>query len=690
MAAAFQALLAPVAPAGAEETASPVETGVPGSPPPADPLTYRIGADDELRITVFGDDRLSRTVRVRPDGFIDLPLVRSVRAAGLTPDQLAHGLRERLSVFLVAPVVAVTVTEANSFAQQVRVIGAVGEPQAIPYETGMRMVDLLARIGGLNPIAHGNGAVIVRGGQSIPVRLGDLVENRDTRANIALEPGDILIVPEGFFAGTWQREFAVTVGTAFTDNYDLDPSGEEDEAVISSVTPRVTISGEGARFRGALAAAVNAQYVALTDSGATVLPEILGSSTTELSRDTLYLDAAASVAHIQVDAAAPTSSEEGNETNRALVQTYQVSPYLITRLHDVAYVETRYLVAGTIADSARTSDSGSSADVNDTLSDSITNALQVRLSSPPEQQSRLRWGGLAYGALVQRFDVADVTVAGANVQPEVQVSRSLALLSQAGYGTLDVGDDTLSGPDLAAGLRYVPSPAIAFRAIGGWRLEHPQADGLLRWTIGPTTSLTARYTDTVGVGQTALVQNLAGVGFDPETRRFVNRDSGLGFQAAPSGANVDDDLTRSQQFQLSLNKTYHSNRFDLAGYYTRQQLIEGAGSTRSTGSGGEAAASDQTSWGVTAGFIRPLNQATTGSIRIGFFQIEPDGGGETTTEGGEETGRSRDVFARLDLSYALSEAVSLSGGYGFRRRFGEDSDDSFTENVFAVSVTQRF
>jgi len=95
------------------------------------------------------------------------------------------------------------VTQPASLFSQVKVIGQVKTPEAIAYHDGMRVLDAVLAVGGLTEYAAGNRARIVRtvGGteQDIPVRLGALVNNGDMSQNLALKPGDVLVVPESRF-----------------------------------------------------------------------------------------------------------------------------------------------------------------------------------------------------------------------------------------------------------------------------------------------------------------------------------------------------------------------------------------------------------------------------------------------------------------------------------------------------------
>jgi polysaccharide export outer membrane protein len=171
--------------------------------PPAVSADYLIGPGDSLRVFVFQNEELSVTVPVRPDGKISIPLVEDMVAVGKTPSQLARDIEKSLSEYVKSPKVNVVVMGAMSVFSQVRVIGQVKTPQALPYRDGMTVLDAVLAVGGLGQFAAGNRAHLVRnenGRQTeIKVKLDALVNSGDMKQNLALRPGDVLVVPESRF-----------------------------------------------------------------------------------------------------------------------------------------------------------------------------------------------------------------------------------------------------------------------------------------------------------------------------------------------------------------------------------------------------------------------------------------------------------------------------------------------------------
>lgn len=175
----------------------------PAAPPTQETVEYKIGAGDQLQVFVWNNRDLSTTVPVRPDGLISTPLVEDMPAAGKTPSELARDLEKALSEYVRNPKVNVIVTSFVGGAQ-VRVVGQATNPQALPYRSNMTLLDVMIAVGGLGEFAAGNRAKIVRrtadgGQQEIRVRLADLLNKGDMAANVAMQPGDVLIIPETRF-----------------------------------------------------------------------------------------------------------------------------------------------------------------------------------------------------------------------------------------------------------------------------------------------------------------------------------------------------------------------------------------------------------------------------------------------------------------------------------------------------------
>lgn len=168
---------------------------------------YTIGPLDEITIHVWRNPELSADkVRVRPDGRLTIPLVQDIPAVGKTSTQLQEYIAGELSKYIEQPIVSVIVnTPEGNFTQQVRIIGATGQPASLPYRANMTVLDAMIAVGGLNEFAAGNRAKLIRLNHDTGVqaeyrlRLSDLIRKGDATANVMLKPGDTIIIPESRF-----------------------------------------------------------------------------------------------------------------------------------------------------------------------------------------------------------------------------------------------------------------------------------------------------------------------------------------------------------------------------------------------------------------------------------------------------------------------------------------------------------
>lgn len=166
---------------------------------------YKIGVGDALAVNVWRNPELSLNVPVRPDGKISMPLIGDIVAADLTTEQLSQNITKSLTTFIRSPQVTVIVVNPSSsdFQRRVRITGAVSNPQSIPYREGMTVLDLVLLAGGPNQFASANKAKLYRkvnGELKVyPIKLDDLINDGDVATNYALQPSDIVTVPERSF-----------------------------------------------------------------------------------------------------------------------------------------------------------------------------------------------------------------------------------------------------------------------------------------------------------------------------------------------------------------------------------------------------------------------------------------------------------------------------------------------------------
>ena len=169
------------------------------SAPALDKDQYKIGAGDELYISVWKEPDLTRPVPVRPDGKITMPLVGDIQASGITPHELETSLTKQLSSYVSSPSVTVTVQAVHS--QKFNIVGQVAKPGT--YELSgppSTVLDAIAMAGGLRDFAKGKKIYILRvkddGTQErLPFNYKEVIKGQNMVQNVVLQPRDTVVVP---------------------------------------------------------------------------------------------------------------------------------------------------------------------------------------------------------------------------------------------------------------------------------------------------------------------------------------------------------------------------------------------------------------------------------------------------------------------------------------------------------------
>ncbi|MGA2344676.1 MAG: polysaccharide biosynthesis/export family protein [Candidatus Sulfotelmatobacter sp.] len=159
--------------------------------------TFVIGNDDVLAINVWKEPDISRSIPVRSDGKISLPLVGEVQAAGLTPLKLEKDIAEKLKSYISEPEVSVMVQQVNS--QKFNILGQVTKPGTYVIANSPTVLDAIALAGGFRDFAKKKSIYVLRHGASGEVRLPfnykDVSQGKNMEQNVKLQPGDTIIVP---------------------------------------------------------------------------------------------------------------------------------------------------------------------------------------------------------------------------------------------------------------------------------------------------------------------------------------------------------------------------------------------------------------------------------------------------------------------------------------------------------------
>jgi polysaccharide biosynthesis/export protein len=180
------------------DASTPGAQGAAGASGKAHDASFIIGNDDVLAISVWKEPDLTKSIPVRSDGKISLPLVGEVQAAGKTPLQLENDISEKLKGYITAPEVNVIVQQVNS--RKFNILGEVGRPGSYSLTASMTIVDAIADAGGFKDFAKKSGIYVLRkgaDGQQVKLNFNykEFIKGKNTDKNIKIEPNDTIIVP---------------------------------------------------------------------------------------------------------------------------------------------------------------------------------------------------------------------------------------------------------------------------------------------------------------------------------------------------------------------------------------------------------------------------------------------------------------------------------------------------------------
>jgi polysaccharide export outer membrane protein len=189
---------APATPSEAKATPLPPSTTPAGRVPAIQSANYIVGVGDVLEVNVWKEGELSKTVPVRPDGMITLPLVGELKAVGLTPVQLQEQITDALTKVVSEPQVTVMVVSVQSMS--FNIMGQVNKPGFYPLTRPITVLDAIALSGGFRDFAKQNKIYILRKGengteQRLKFNYKEVIKGKKMAQNIVLLPHDTLVIP---------------------------------------------------------------------------------------------------------------------------------------------------------------------------------------------------------------------------------------------------------------------------------------------------------------------------------------------------------------------------------------------------------------------------------------------------------------------------------------------------------------
>ncbi len=612
---------------------------------------YLIGPGDRLAIIVLNEPELSMEVTVRPDGRLSSPLIQDLLVSGRSARDITAKIGSRLGKYLRNPQVTVIVREAvGTLSQQIRIVGAVVQPQAVAFRSGITLLDVMKTVGGLSPFADGNDAIVLRQEhgrtKQIPVRIADLMEDGDISANVAMMPRDVLVIPEGFFSGNLSLLPSIEFRGEYSDNIDLKPSGEEESAFIMRVIPRLRVRADLARVKAALDGTLDTFYQTGGDlKGANLRGKLTGTSTTEVVSDLLFFDLRAAIDQEILNNRNP-SSESDEET----VQRYLISPYVRNHLGKFADTEIRYMGSHVVTGS----DNG----------DDTSNGARFAVSS-----------GQAFPTLLWDVDAIivdqdgegdDVSRRRMGLGIEYLVDRSFSPLASAGYEKFDDQDLDFEGPTWHAGFRWRPGKRMELLATYGRRDDEDSLAVNLQYKIGPRLPLVASYVEMLETLEERLMRNLGFIGIDEETSALIDTRTQLPFTPRTSPFSVQDSTTRIKWFRATLPLEWGVNSFALVADIGEQETVA-TGETEKVKS-------------VLASWTRQLSARMTLNLTGDYKNIDFSG-----------ENRKDDRYAISGtISYRILENLEGTLSYRLRQNSSNDDEAEYTENGVALGIRINF
>ena len=611
---------------------------------------YKIGVGDRLNVIVWRFPDLSTSVTVRPDGFVSLPLVEDLRIAGLTPTEASEAVQERLTEFIQEPLVTIVVDNpVGTFDQQIRVIGKATQPRALPWRRGIRLADVIISVGGLTPDADGNSAVLLRQEEGetreLPLRLDDLIDRGDVSANLMMQPGDVIVIPEGFFSGDWTVTYGAASDITFTDNLDLDPDGEKDAGVIFRVGPNISIIADAARIQGELSAQVFLVEEFSESVETRIDADLVGTTTAELVEQRVFVDASAGISQIRTDNERAESGSDANTSGQEFVQAYRVSPYLVSRLGSFATNELRYQGSAVFIDS-----------------DDASNTITHQLSSEFVSGTDFTFLGWALSSSIsEEFsdDGDDISRRDANFTLfyPLPFYRRFVLEGSVGYRILENDgddDDDIEGITWRTGFSWLPNPRFESTAGVGSDAETIVFDADIRYQATPRLALTASYVEETTTQQDRIVANL------PTTDEGIDD-----FNESPNAFSLDDGVTRTRT--ISFGAAWQKRNVTASLRLAYEEESEDVSDFDS---------SDEESYIINTNVSVGLARDWT---FVGSFSGDWTERSETDDDDTEV-----EVFPSARLEYQLAPNFSTNLTYSYSRRFADDEEDEYTENAVTL------
>jgi uncharacterized protein (PEP-CTERM system associated) len=458
-------------------------------------------------------------------------------------------------------------------------------------------------------------------------------------ANSTAMAGDLTIAP------------SLTLSQSYSDNIDLDQSGDEESAFITEATPSFRLRSEGARSEAALDAASTFAYSSDgDDKGIEVIPNVAGFGTLELSRSLLFFDAETSVSKELLN-----SEQADTASNRETTAVLRASPYLTNRLGDYADSELRYTFEQIFVDSG-----------SEDFSDDTIHRGSWQVDSD-EALANLSSTFIASGAYSDRSSDHNIERVDILTELEYAVSPIFSLIAGGGYQRYDDGDsqNDVGDPAWEAGFR-LHSANGELKATYGKREGDDSFAADLRYKLGAWTSVRAGYAEVLETGQDRLASDLSSIGEDPDTGILIDDRTGLPFNPDTGDTSLTNQTARTKRGRLDLIYDRHRDLIGIGGSIEDQD--------------DQTSNDDEKIKAVNVFWEHQMNRRLS-------FRVS----GRYEHSKFEDDGRKDDEYlANALISYNLYRNVSAFASYLYRHKDSNDPTDEYEENRVTAGIRIEF
>jgi uncharacterized protein (PEP-CTERM system associated) len=482
----------------------------------------------------------------------------------------------------------------------------------------------------------------------------------------------------GFRSGRWTIRPFFEIREAFTDNAFLTDGGREWD-LITTLSPGISVRGEGARVRLNFDYSLNADLYARNSSLNGLRNTLTGTGSVELVQRSIFIDVAASAG--QDNNSAFTNGGQGSAIDRTLPTnarqnySYSISPYWTARYGPWASSILRYRFAQFL------SVDNSTTDVPSTITPLSNTTLHEGTASitSGENFSVVTWD------LEGRYSY-DHSADQSSLREESIILNGAYHFNNTYAGTASVGYDHISSNGFTSnlneatwsvGLRYTPNERFTADFSYGHRFGGPSWSGDLQYQITPQTTFTVRYSEDVSTQQQLALQGLGFISTDPVSGQLIDNRTGLPFVGRDPRFDQNNQVFLQRQLDVSLRAIRGRNTFIINAFFTRRNTNV-ADVTTSNDEERSAAGSFV--------FTRSVSRVTDATASLYYSRTSNNGGGS-----------GRTWRADASIRTQLNETLTATAGYAFidNRSEGEQffnnlSTGTYRENVVFVSLRKAF